>query len=90
MSVKFTPGPWFYDEKNNAIRQCAGENGNLFICGIDDRSRTDTANAKLIAAAPELLAALRQCYSDLQRYAPNSAGSVSARLALLKAQGEVK
>lgn len=39
--------------------------------------------AKLIAEcqAPAR-EALRQCYSDLQRYAPNSAGSIAARAVL--------
>lgn len=40
----------------------------------------------LLAAAPDMLQALEQCYSDLQRYAPNSRGSILAREAIAKAR----
>jgi hypothetical protein len=35
----------------------------------------------------EMLEALTQAYSDLQRYAPNSSGSIKARTAIAKAEG---
>ena len=75
-----TPGPWHvndefsraharYDEGTRVV--CSGE-GSIAICwpicettrGWDD-SRTSPANAQLIAAAPDLLAALEQIIDDM-------------------------
>ncbi|WP_436879521.1 hypothetical protein [Escherichia coli] len=51
---KGTPGPWDYDTALDAIfnKSC------LFICDVSDKE-----NARLIAAAPELLEALQDFMS---------------------------
>jgi len=67
MKTKHTPGPWNYDSSDNIVY---GPNGTTVcgvhlkpkIVGVDDleksgRSLQTLANANLIAAAPELLAA---------------------------------
>lgn len=41
-----------------------------------------------VAVMSEMLVALKQAYSDLQRYAPNSAGSTLARAIIPKAEGK--
>lgn len=53
-----TPGPWELGEKRGVwvgpvVMADNGSRGVAFVCGESD------ANARLIAAAPELLAALR-------------------------------
>lgn len=59
---KGTPGPWDYDTALDAIfnKSC------LFICDVSDKE-----NARLIAAAPELLEALQK----LRDYAEDVAGA---------------
>ena len=70
MKVKHTPGPWQVRHFNpTEVCDCDGE-----IRGCSGIARTSTnspmpervANAKLIAAAPDLLAALQQCESVLR------------------------
>lgn len=73
MEAKHTPGPW-------DITASAANDGRLIveddighpICalslrGVQGDTRKMSANAKLIAAAPDLLDALRAAYSDIQR-----------------------
>ena len=60
MSDKHTPGPWTSNDG-----RLTGE-GKRFIChleGMDPRQYEDQANARLIAAAPNLLAVLRSVMS---------------------------
>ena len=63
MTSKHTPGPWVAgkDVATNVFTDCR----RYLICSCEDITEYDTtdsekkANARLIAAAPELLAALR-------------------------------
>lgn len=48
---KGTPGPWHYDDELDGVYSKGGQ----FVCDVTDKN-----NATLIAAAPELLEALRQ------------------------------
>jgi hypothetical protein len=57
MTTKHTTGPWGFLTSERAIVK-AEENCAVWICYIDDDSAEDDANARLIAAAPDLLAAL--------------------------------
>lgn len=51
----FTPGPWDYDEDSNEVRAADG----TAIVDMDTGLAWDTvANARLIAAAPELVEAV--------------------------------
>lgn len=60
---KHTPGPWQYspghDPHNQA--QIYGENGKTLAITYSDEG---SANAQLIAAAPALLEALRECITE--------------------------
>jgi hypothetical protein len=88
---KFTAGPWvrtgFAGLKIRAGCLDVAAVALLPVPGGYAAGGESLANADLIKAAPDLLAALRQCYSDLQRYAPNSAGSIAARAAMAAAEG---
>jgi hypothetical protein len=66
MSAKHTPGPWRvfgYDIGTSPDETLA------VVCAMDDN--TDDANATLIAAAPDLLAAL----VELDAWAMNESGA---------------
>ena len=85
-AVKHTPGPW------KAGTGWVGTNDNAMICGdfpgiYRDNGQAE-ANLRLIAAAPDLLAALIQM---LHEYAPlmGSTQAVDvARAAIAKAEGK--
>ena len=64
MTVKHTPGPWFYAESEVGTPFVDSESvGDLSAVAlpIDEQK----ANARLIAAAPDLLAALRTAEASL-------------------------
>jgi hypothetical protein len=65
---KHTPGPWHYRQQTRAIVSTPNNDGAYVTVGhlsesafIDDEKRE--ANARLIAAAPELYAALQEIAS---------------------------
>jgi hypothetical protein len=59
MSTKHTPGPWFYYVTPSGVRyKVHGPTVDYFICDV--KGSNDLANARLIAAAPELLEALEK------------------------------
>jgi hypothetical protein len=60
MTTKHTPGPWHYEKHNDGSITIAPENGFgiATMSGIY-RGEDDKPNAALIAAAPELLDALK-------------------------------
>lgn len=58
-----TPGPWHVTAGHRSIRPSfisPGENGGFAICEMYADGRDFTANARLIAAAPQLLAVLEE------------------------------
>lgn len=84
MSARHTPGPWRvfgYDIGTSPDETLA------VVCAMDDN--TDDANAALIAAAPDLLAALADLLADAVQMgldeSPVSGSLVAAREALRKA-----
>ena len=91
---KHTPGPWRFDlARFNSGHEDAGlsaygsvvsEEGDWFICGIEDAKEWE-ANARLIAAAPELYEALCDMVSDHDDL--SEATLEFARAALAKARG---
>ena len=91
---KFTPGPWKVERygENSVIRaadQCVGE---VYRSEFEPQTLPTKYNAALIAAAPDLYAALSQL-DDAFISATNWAGDppqeiVNARAALRKARGE--
>ena len=97
---KHTPGPWQTDQAEHDapyqdIRIHAGK-GSICSVWIDDAPLHDynaeqRANARLIAAAPELLEALRTAVDHLEGMPDQedvAACVVKARAAIAKATGE--
>ena len=85
MKQKHTPGPW-----NIGIN-----NGKYIVVPVPEDSATDIecgkneANARLIASAPDLLAALEELCADKYLSDPiNADRMANARAALAKARGE--
>ncbi len=72
MGKEFTPGPWEYAGRSlrgmTATILAPGDQGKLIIAHVDDVDgfRGDSeANARLIAAAPDVMAALLQAKDAL-------------------------
>lgn len=94
---KHTPGPWFYngDEGNNTAR--SGFNINTadhILAELPDDdlpSQTLEANARLMAAAPELYTLLKEIFDAgiLDPTPPDSANSLhtEAKALIAKAEG---
>jgi len=63
METKYTPGPWVFHGQHQEIHAAVDEDGSQVIADMnpdnDYPRETNAANARLIAAAPELLAALQ-------------------------------
>ena len=89
---KHTPGPWrVVDSWNDHMVE--GQNGEEIIWqdGPHDTPTINEANARLIAAAPDLLAALEQLVA-VKDYSDRIWGATfdwdAARAAIAKAKGE--
>ena len=100
---KYTPGPWFVDENNDIWRRDPKElyeNGGgvagdkpLACCykgwhGEGLIGYPAAANAQLISAAPDLLAALKAYPGPLVCDTQLAAWEAQARAAIRKAEGE--
>lgn len=89
VAVPFTPGPWFIRPLNANIFSIRGtEKAVAYTPPVDPRGAIDLnrANARLIAAAPDMFAALEHILNgalSLPRFAEDE-----ARAALAKAKGE--
>ena len=58
--MKHTPGPWNYQEESDAYTHIVRDSDGKYVCGCSQHTSGDAeANARLIAAAPELLAACK-------------------------------
>ena len=103
MSKEHTPAPWIigrgYSNTNATPIRWKGEN-LAWVCGLDSAHRftkeQTLANAQLIAAAPELLTALKDCAAWLESNRPLEANKKSdaarnalnaARAVLAKVKG---
>lgn len=96
MTAKHTPGPWAHH--NTPTPFIYVNAGGLPICQIYTSTAhgqsmgEQFANAHLIAAAPELLEALKACAAVCAGETMNKRGLISAleqaRAALAKCQGE--
>jgi hypothetical protein len=61
MSAQHTPGPWIVRQNRDCSLDFFGESGRMaFLCNA--RLTNQDANARLIAAAPEMLEALKDAY----------------------------
>lgn len=93
MSNEHTPGPWavgpdleiFYSPNGSPITR------PLRLTSMDGRTEEDRANARLIAAAPEMLYALEEIIAAEHRmpdYHPNWMGYLRAVVAMAKGESE--
>ena len=70
---KYTPGPWVVNDLYADTEIRGPQNSGAMICVMSpwgiaaDEPSPQRANARLIAAAPELLEALRECRALLSR-----------------------
>jgi predicted DNA-binding transcriptional regulator AlpA len=86
MNATPTPGPWCFDTKRGAIATSAGESVAVVCFHGADSMAQENANGHLIAAAPDLLAALRELLADAVRSGLDGRPAVLlARAALLLA-----
>jgi hypothetical protein len=83
MSVQHTPGPWYFHvNKADTLYVVRGPK-DIVVCEMSWHSSIpchytlrdeSEANARLIAAAPDLLAALRLAQEQMERFDGESAG----------------
>jgi hypothetical protein len=92
MSQKHTPGSWVIDTNDNLIH--ANDARHTIVCSFAATLRNPSvmADARLIAAAPDMLEALKLCASVVAGNTMHKQGLVdalaAARAALFKATGE--
>jgi hypothetical protein len=98
-TAKHTPGPWFYrkgDEWSHSVVTHHGElpDGSIncwTVASINKRREPEhEANARLIAAAPELLGALQAMYAMDWRAGPSGDEYERARTAIATATGSAQ
>lgn len=86
--VTHTPGPWSVDPEGTYVNCIEGPSGTVLCVVHNIETAEGQANARLIAAAPELLAALedivRQC---TLRDGRQTLGAALAQAAINKAKG---
>jgi len=88
--TKHTPGPWMFRPSRQpqitSESDPAGRTIAIVYDQVPDAERK--ANASLIAAAPELLEALKECLGELERLGWGGAGYTDlAHAAIAKAEG---
>lgn len=95
MIEKSTPGPWEYDDSGKHSTYNVVRNNGMVVCRILPLSYKShgsmEANARLIVAAPDLLAASKRALDWLASYPGNGALGAyeEMRLAIVKAEGEL-
>jgi hypothetical protein len=95
-----TPGPWEIDGRVAGYVYCRDRRGAVVACALSNGPRAQAeldANGRLIAAAPELLAALKRALGDMRTLLREGGGApeeierddrvASLRAALAKAEG---
>lgn len=95
MSAQFTPGPWRWWATVSGARVAGhpADGSKNFVCDVlvPEKAVSYEANARLIAAAPELLQALRFFVDHPgvgQLCTADSSAMQAARAAISKATGE--
>lgn len=64
-NFKHTPGPWIYNHETNEVRTVDGYYIAYADVDTPKYAEQEIANAKLIAAAPDLLVALKELRNQL-------------------------
>jgi hypothetical protein len=93
---KHTPGPWECENYDNKLFVIADHmTGSPAVCRILGSDATVNADANLIAAAPDLLAALQNVMSWIRNWSPDFTEDEdwdddrnAALAAIAKAEGE--
>lgn len=92
---KFTPGPWIAEQRDTRSVVLAAKGRCLLAdcpqwSNRDDRPRAAEAfaNAKLFAAAPDLLEAISEIINDGGKFVMTNETHRKARAAIAKARGE--
>ena len=82
MATKHTPGPWKYQRATKTIRS---KKENYWIATMDswDGAVNNEANAKLIAAAPEMKARLEQVLPYLHKMIADGHGDTAIPVGLV-------
>lgn len=104
MGIKHTPGPWKVEKELTSrtgewlIAKDAGDRGRwIAIAETVPATGKELANARLLAASPELLEALSDALADFDNWAAHEdnyqhehlvAWAEKARAAIAKAKGE--
>lgn len=87
--TKHTPGPWEAHNGEVTTRQINGRSYRRIAAiqdyGVGCLPEVDKANARLIAAAPDLLDAAEGVVGDLERFVSHRGPGPDQRLALLRA-----
>lgn len=89
--AKHTPGPWIAkaDQHHAQVSQVWGDSMTMVVCNVMAGLGDGRANARLIAAAPQLLAALQAVFRQtciLQRH-PDDVCKATMAEALAKVEG---
>ena len=87
---KHTPGPWKLDD-DDAVIGITDDGGNIVCLGPEGWEKSMArweANARLIAAAPELLEALQSIVGELDEGEVWGSSITKAKAAIAKATGE--
>jgi hypothetical protein len=90
MKAQHTPAPWTARQEGGIIAPWNVTSDSLaYVAGTFGRTAQEQeANARLIAAAPDLLAALQECLSVLECFKPDEVDPETtkvARVAIAKA-----
>ena len=101
MTTNHTPGPWIadevWDEDGESMGLISVDAGKNQVCQINGIGFQDFDNARLIAAAPDLLAALESAIPNLEYLHATHSGSEAGRIwsslqgcraAIAKSRGE--
>jgi hypothetical protein len=87
---RHTPGPWAADPCDGCVMVLSSD-GETVATVHGGNEKTDSANAALIAAAPDMYAALRDLLSDAEAadmaQGPHAGSLIEARKSLAKAEG---
>ena len=88
--MKHTPGKWRAIKMDNGNLLCVCKEGSDFPGGrnIIEICYASAANARLIAAAPELLEALIKCYDHIKNNMQICGIVTEAKEAIARATGE--
>jgi endonuclease III len=66
-AIKHTPGPWNYDRSGYSLYVNSGRELVTALSMDGKRLETSEANARLIAAAPDLLDVAKEANAELER-----------------------